>query len=69
MQKGSIEEFTKKTNIGFSGIKLSGSLTTSSANADKIQNRTNISTASTRASDATADMEWIMDDEEILDQE
>ncbi len=70
MKKGTLEELLNTNKTGFSGIKLKGSLTKSSANADDVQERTNIGTASTRASDATEDMEWIEDEEEeILDME
>jgi len=69
MKKGTIEEILSSNKTGFSGIKLNSSLTKSSANADDVQERTNIGTASTRASDATEDMEWVEDEEEeeILD--
>lgn len=70
MKKGTIEELLTSNKVGFSGLKLSGSLTKSSANADDVQERTNIGTASTRASDATEDIQWIEDEEEdILDME
>lgn len=43
------------------GIKLGSQVTQSKVSADQDQGRTNISTASTRASDATKDLEWIED--------
>lgn len=61
MKKGSIEDLIEATTSSFSGIQLQSSLTKSDANADDIQERTNIGTASTRASDATEDLEWIED--------
>lgn len=69
MKKGTIEELLTSNKVGFSGLKLSGSLTKSSANADDVQERTNIGTASTRASDATEDIQWIEDEEDVLDNE
>lgn len=63
MEKGLIKDFIALGKKGFSGIKLDGSLTISNANADDIQERTNIGTASTRASEATEDLEWVKEDD------
>ncbi len=58
MKKGSIETLSSSKSAGMTGIKIGGTLTQSDVNADDIQERTNISTASTRASDAVEDLEW-----------
>ncbi len=58
MQKGTVEKLTSGTASAKSGIKLGAKVTESSVTADSDQGRTNISTASTRASDATKDLEW-----------
>jgi len=54
MQKGTVESLV----AGASGIKLGAAVTDTGISADSDQKRTNISTASTRASDATKDVEW-----------
>lgn len=58
MQKGTVEKLTSGTASAKSGIKLGAKVTESDVSADADQGRTNISTASTRASDATKDLEW-----------
>lgn len=62
MKKGLIVDFMNSNDSGFSGINLNGTLTNSDVNADDIQERTNIGTASTRASEATEDFEWVEDE-------
>lgn len=63
MKKGIIKELIASGKSGFSGITLDGSLTCSDVNANDIQERTNIGTASTRASDATEDLEWVAEED------
>lgn len=58
MQKGAVEKLTSGTTTAKTGIKLGAKVTESDVTADGDQGRTNISTASTRASDATKDVEW-----------
>ena len=58
MQKGTVESLTSGTATAKPGIKLGAKVTQSNVSADSDQARTNISTASTRASDATKDLEW-----------
>jgi len=58
MQKGTIEKLTSGVAASKAGIKVGSKVTESSVTADSDQGRTNISTASTRASDATKDLEW-----------
>lgn len=59
MQKGTVEQLVNQLASSKSTIKLGSKVTTSDATADNVQARTNISTASTRASDATNDIEWV----------
>ena len=58
MQKGAVEKLVAGVASSKSGIKLGAQVTQSKVSADQDQGRTNISTASTRASDATKDLEW-----------
>lgn len=58
MQKGTVEKLTAGVASAQGGIKLGAKVTESDVTADSDQGRTNISTASTRASDATKDLEW-----------
>lgn len=58
MKKGTIDTLSSSKSAGMTGIKIGGTLTQSDVNADDVQERTNISTASTRASDAVEDLEW-----------
>ena len=54
MQKGVLKDLLKK-----SPIILGGSLTEGSLDTDTDRDRTNISTASTRADDAQEEMDWM----------
>lgn len=58
MQKGAIEKLVASAASAKSGIKLGAKATSSDVTADSGQARTNVSTASTRASDATKDVDW-----------
>lgn len=58
MQKGTVEKLTSEIASARTGIRLGATVTESNVTADSDQGRTNISTASTRASDATNDIEW-----------
>lgn len=58
MQKGSIDKLVASAASGKVGIKIGSKATTTDVTADEGQARTNVSTASTRASDATKDLEW-----------
>lgn len=58
MQKGTVEKLVSGIAAGKSGIKLGAKASTTDVNAESGQTRTNVSTASTRASDATKDLEW-----------
>jgi hypothetical protein len=58
MQKGTVDKLTSGIASGKTGIKVGSKVTESDATADAVQGRTNISTASTRASDATKDLDW-----------
>jgi hypothetical protein len=58
MQKGTVEKLTAGLASGSSGVKLGAKASTTDVNAEAGQTRTNVSTASTRASDATKDLEW-----------
>ncbi|MGL1893829.1 MAG: hypothetical protein OCD02_19485 [Spirochaetaceae bacterium] len=63
IQKGSIADLTSSMSAGGTGLKIKGTLTKSDVNADDIQERTNISTASTRADAVTDDeLEWAEDE-------
>jgi hypothetical protein len=59
MQKGTVDQLVSQLASSKTTIKLGSKVTTSDATADNVQARTNISTASTRASDATKDIEWV----------
>ncbi len=63
MQKGTVEKLTSPAQ-GLSGIKLGAAVTDSTVNANSVQGRTNISTASTRASDAVEDVQWVEEKKE-----
>ena len=63
MQKGTVEKLTSALASGSNGIKLGAKVTESTVSSDKTQGRTNISTASTRASDATNDLDWAEEEE------
>ncbi len=58
MQKGAVDKLVAGVASSKTGIKLGAQVTQSKVSADQDQGRTNISTASTRASDATKDLEW-----------
>ena len=58
MQKGTVEKLISGMDKAGSGIKLGSRVIKSDAAEDSGPGRTNISTASTRASDATGDIEW-----------
>lgn len=58
MQKGTAEKLTSGVAAARTGIRLGATVTQSNVNSDSDEGRTNISTASTRASDATRDVEW-----------
>jgi len=58
MQKGTVEKLTSGLANAGTGIKLGSRAIKSDAAEDSGPGRTNISTASTRASDATGDIEW-----------
>jgi hypothetical protein len=58
MQKGTIEKLSSVVTSSKTGIKLGSKASTTDVTADAGQSRTNVSTASTRASDATKDLEW-----------
>lgn len=54
MKKGTVESFVKNSSIG--GIRITGKRVNS--NNATVRGNSNVSTASTRASDVTEDMEW-----------
>jgi hypothetical protein len=58
LQKGTIEKLASGTSSAKAGIKLGAKATTTDVTAESGQTRSNVSTASTRASDATKDVEW-----------
>jgi hypothetical protein len=58
MQKGTVDKLVAGTASAKSGVKIGAKAKDSSVDADDVQGRTNVSTASTRASDATKDIEW-----------
>jgi hypothetical protein len=58
MQKGTVEKLTSGIAATKSGVKLGAKVTDSDVTADSGQTRTSVSTASTRASDATKDVDW-----------
>lgn len=62
MQKGTVEELAAASQQS-GGITLGGSLNKGSLDISGGQGRSNISTASTRASDAKEDLEWADEDE------
>jgi hypothetical protein len=58
MQKGPIEKLVASAASGKVGVKIGAKASASDVTANEAQSRTNVSTASTRASDATKDLEW-----------
>ena len=58
MQKDTVEKLTSSVASAKTGVKIGAKAADSDVTADSGQNRTNISTASTRASDATKDIDW-----------
>ncbi len=58
MQKGTVEQLTSVSVAAKPTIKIGAKATKSTADSSEVKGRTNISTASTRASDATKDLEW-----------
>lgn len=59
MQKGTLEKLVAALGVQASGIKLGAKVTETSVTADSGQARSNVSTASTRASEATEELEWV----------
>lgn len=58
MQKGTAEKLIASSAVASSGIRMGASANDSGVSANSGPARTNISTASTRASDATEDVKW-----------
>jgi hypothetical protein len=59
MQKGSVDKLVANAGNAKGGIKIGAKVSESAVNTDSDKNKTtNVSTASTRASDATKDLEW-----------
>ncbi len=58
MQKGPLEQLASQTLAAKPTIKIGAKVSDSDISADDVQGRVNASTASTRASDATKDIEW-----------
>ncbi len=59
MQKGTVDKLVANTGTAKGGIKIGAKISESAVNTDSDKNKTtNVSTASTRASDATNDLEW-----------
>lgn len=59
MQKGSVDKLVASNSTAKGGIKIGAKVNESAVNTDSDKNKTtNVSTASTRASDATKDLEW-----------
>lgn len=58
MKKGTVEKLIAELSGSGSSIKLGSKVQSSGAAEDKGQVRSDVSTASTRASDATKDLEW-----------
>jgi hypothetical protein len=59
MQKGAIDKLVATNTATKGGIKIGAKVSESSVSTDSSKNKTtNVSTASTRASDATKDLEW-----------
>lgn len=56
LQKGAIDKLASAGSG--KGVKIGAKAVTTDVTADEGQTRTNVSTASTRASDATKDLEW-----------
>lgn len=59
MQKGTVEKLVAAMGVQTSGIKLGAKVNETAVTADSGQARSNVSTASTRASEATEDLEWV----------
>ena len=64
MQRGTVAKLSAAASSGATGLKLGAAATGSSVNTAAGQARSNISTASTRASDAVEDLEWAEEEEE-----
>jgi hypothetical protein len=62
MKRGMLQDLITTQTSSRGGIRLGGRLAESDINTDADQGRSNISTASTRASDATEDLEWLDED-------
>ena len=58
MQKDTVEKLASSVASAKTGVKIGAKAAASDVTADSGQSRTNISTASTRASDATKDIDW-----------
>lgn len=63
MQKGTVEKLTSALISASGGITVGAKAADSSVNTGSTQGRSNISTASTRASEATEDLEWVDEEE------
>lgn len=63
MKKGVIGSLLSSDNSGGSGITIGAKVTESNISSETTQGRTNISTASTRASSAVEDIEWVEEEE------
>ncbi len=63
MKKDVIETLLTSMTNGGSGITIGAKVTESNIDSSATQSRTNISTASTRASDAVEDMDWVDEEE------
>lgn len=59
MQKGTIDKLVASMGTQSSGIKLGTKIKETDVTADSGQAKSNVSTASTRASEATEDLEWV----------
>lgn len=59
MQKGPVEKLVAAMGAQSAGIKLGTKIKETGVTADSGQAKSNVSTASTRASDATEDLEWV----------
>jgi len=58
LQKGAVSKLASEVASSKSGVKIGAKATASDVTAESGQSRANISTASTRASDATNDVVW-----------
>ncbi|MBN2811017.1 hypothetical protein K7J14_11175 [Treponema zuelzerae] len=59
MQKGALEKLLADSGSAKGGIKLGAKVKESSTGTELEKGRSSVSTASTRASDATNDIEWV----------